>query len=135
MVTPRKHAATLLAALAAALRMANDNLSAGLIFAGALGVAREYPELRKLLDDNMNGLGKVMMAGKEQLCASYQAALFPFADDIGMLTKNPFTDPVVVDVCSRPPSGSRSAADASPPCECPCRGGDPRTRAAASETI
>ncbi|MGY2010837.1 lipase family protein [Nocardia gipuzkoensis] len=87
--------------LSAALRMANGNLSAGLIFAGALGVSREYPELRKFLDENANGLGKLMIAGKEQLCASYQAALFPFADNLGMLAKNPFTEPAVVDVLNK----------------------------------
>ncbi|MDE1671041.1 lipase family protein [Nocardia gipuzkoensis] len=87
--------------LSAALRMANGNLSAGLIFAGALGVSREYPELRKFLDENANGLGRLMIAGKEQLCASYQAALFPFADNLGMLAKNPFTEPAVVDVLNK----------------------------------
>ncbi|WP_280498041.1 lipase family protein [Nocardia asiatica] len=69
--------------------MANGNLSAGLIFAGALGVSREYPQLRRFLDDNANGLGELMIPAKEQLCASYQAALLPFADNIGMLAKNP----------------------------------------------
>ncbi|MBF6189597.1 lipase family protein [Nocardia implantans] len=87
--------------LSAALRMANGNLSAGLIFAGALGVSREYPQLRRFLDENANGLGRLMIAGKEQLCASYQAALFPFADNLGMLAKNPFTDPAVVDVLNK----------------------------------
>ncbi|WP_069163127.1 lipase family protein [Nocardia altamirensis] len=91
--------------LSAALRMANGNLSAGLIFAGAMGVAREYPELRKFLDDNMNGLGKLMMAAKEQLCASYQSIFFPFADNIAMLGKNPFADPTVLAVLDKTKMG------------------------------
>lgn len=91
--------------LSAALKMANGNLSAGLIFAGALGVSREYPELRDFLDENMNGLGKLMMAAKEQLCASYQSIFFPFANNIGMLAANPFTDPKVTAVLDKTKMG------------------------------
>ncbi|WP_223885229.1 lipase family protein [Nocardia colli] len=91
--------------LSAALKMANGNLSAGLIFAGAIGVSREYPELRNFLNTNMNGLGQLMMAAKDQLCASYQSIFFPFADNVGMLAKNPFTDPTVVAVLDKTKMG------------------------------
>ncbi|WP_434086123.1 lipase family protein [Nocardia sputorum] len=56
--------------LSAALRMANGNLSAGLIFAGALGVSREYPELRRFLDDNANGLGRQRWTPRRGRCGA-----------------------------------------------------------------
>lgn len=92
--------------LAAALTLANGNLSSGLIFAGAIGVAREYPELRRFLEQNADPLGQVMLAAKDDLCASYQALFFPFGDNLGMIGRDPFADPVVREIFDRTRMGA-----------------------------
>ncbi|MCP9620635.1 lipase family protein [Nocardia otitidiscaviarum] len=84
--------------LGAALRLANGNLSSGLILAAVLGLSREYPQLANFLERHMNPLGRGLLAIKDQLCASYQSYLLPFANNLGMLDADPFQDPGVLDV-------------------------------------
>ncbi|MEV6431905.1 lipase family protein [Nocardia sp. NPDC051463] len=93
--------------LTAALKLANGNLSAGLIMAGTLGVSREYPALRTFLEQHMNPLGRVMLIAKDQLCASYQAALFPFGNNLGMLDADPFSDPTVAETLAKTRMGQQ----------------------------
>ncbi|MFI9504302.1 lipase family protein [Nocardia sp. NPDC052566] len=93
--------------LEAALKLANGNLSSGLIMAGALGVSREYPVLRDFLNRHMNPLGRFMLFAKDQLCASYQSALFPFGNNLGMLDADPFNDPGVADVLAKTRMGQQ----------------------------
>ncbi|MGW4371110.1 lipase family protein [Nocardia takedensis] len=93
--------------LEAALRLANGNLSSGLIMAGVLGVSREYPALREFLERHADPLGRFMMAAKDQLCAAYQSALFPFGDNLGMLDADPFADPGVRETLAKTRMGQR----------------------------
>ncbi|MEV0294619.1 lipase family protein [Nocardia sp. NPDC050710] len=93
--------------LGAALKLANGNLSSGLIMAGVLGVSREYPALREFLDRNMNPLGRFMLTAKDQLCAAYQSALFPFGNNLGMLNVDPFRDPAVIDTLAKTRMGQQ----------------------------
>ncbi|MET7767087.1 lipase family protein [Nocardia sp. NPDC005366] len=93
--------------LAEALKLANRNLSSGLIMAGVLGVSREYPALREFLDRHANPLGRFMLTAKDQLCASYQSALFPFGDNLGMLDADPFGDPGVVETLAKTRMGQQ----------------------------
>nr|WP_254190262.1 lipase family protein [Nocardia noduli] len=93
--------------LSAALKLANRNLSSGLIMAGVVGVSREYPALREFLERHSTPLGRFMLAAKDQLCASYQSALFPFGDNLGMLDADPFSDPGVVETLAKTRMGQQ----------------------------
>ncbi|MGC4933085.1 lipase family protein [Gordonia sp. DT30] len=64
--------------------LANNNAASGLIMAGIIGVSREYPELAHFLDQHINPLGRALIAGKNPLCLSYQAALAPFVNIKGL---------------------------------------------------
>ncbi|MFI6867856.1 lipase family protein [Nocardia sp. NPDC050406] len=87
--------------LSAALKLANGNLSSGLILAATLGVSREYPQLSTFLDRHLNPLGRALKFVKDPLCAMYQSYLIPFGDNIGMLDADPFQDPGVLDVLDK----------------------------------
>ncbi|OUC80850.1 lipase family protein [Gordonia lacunae] len=65
--------------------LADKNAASGLILAGIIGVSREYPELDRFLQRHMNPLGKALLASKNPLCLTYQAALAPFVDIKGLV--------------------------------------------------
>ncbi len=65
--------------------LANNNAASGLILAGVIGVSREYPELAAFLRAHTNPLGQALIAGKNPLCLSYQAALAPFLNIKGLI--------------------------------------------------
>ncbi|MBM7280200.1 triacylglycerol lipase [Gordonia rubripertincta] len=65
--------------------LADRNAASGLILAGIIGVSREYPELDRFLQRNLNPLGKALLASKNPLCLTYQAALAPFVDIKGLV--------------------------------------------------
>lgn len=65
--------------------LADNNAASGLIMAGIIGVSREYPELAKFLDAHTNPLGKALLATKNPLCLTYQAALAPFVNIRGLI--------------------------------------------------
>lgn len=69
----------------ALIDLANNNATSGLIFAGVIGVSREYPELAAFLRAHTNPLGKALIAGKNPLCLSYHAALAPFVNIKGLV--------------------------------------------------
>ena len=68
----------------ALVNLANNNAASGLILAGVIGVSREYPELKSFLDKRMNPLGKALIAAKNPMCLTYQAALAPFLNIKGL---------------------------------------------------
>ncbi|MFE3546250.1 lipase family protein [Nocardia sp. NPDC059177] len=71
--------------LGAALRMANNQATSGLVFAAILGLAREYPDFAAYLDQRLDPVGKALSAIKSPLCVQYQSALLPFLNMIGMI--------------------------------------------------
>ncbi|WP_437126483.1 lipase family protein [Nocardia mangyaensis] len=83
--------------LGAALRMANNQLTSGLVFAAVLGLTREYPDFAAYLDQRLNPLGKGLAAIKSPLCVQYQSALLPFLNLTGMIGSDgdPLDDPPV----------------------------------------
>jgi triacylglycerol lipase len=72
--------------IAALVNLANNNAASGLILAGVIGVSREYPELEHFLQQHVNPLGKTLLATKNPLCLTYQAALAPFLNIKGLFT-------------------------------------------------
>lgn len=83
--------------LGAALSMANNQLTSGLVFAAVLGLTREYPDFAAYLDQRLDPLGKGLTAIKSPLCVQYQSALLPFLNLTGMIGSdgNPLDDPPV----------------------------------------
>ncbi|MEV0080278.1 lipase family protein [Nocardia neocaledoniensis] len=83
--------------LGAALSMANNQLTSGLVFAAVLGLTREYPDFAAYLDQRLDPLGKGLSAIKSPLCVQYQSALLPFLNLTGMIGSdgNPLDDPPV----------------------------------------
>ncbi|MFI2473554.1 lipase family protein [Nocardia xishanensis] len=83
--------------LGATLNMANNQATAGLVFAAVMGLAREYPDFAAFLDSKVNPLGKALMTLKAPLCVQYQSALFPFLNLKGLMQTegDPLHDPVV----------------------------------------
>ncbi|NMO04336.1 triacylglycerol lipase [Gordonia sp. TBRC 11910] len=71
--------------IGALVDLANNNAASGLILAGVIGVSREYPELAAFLNKHMNTLGHALLAGKNPLCLTYQAALAPFLNIKGLI--------------------------------------------------
>ncbi len=76
--------------------LADRNAASGLIMAGIIGVSREYPELERFLRRHMNPLGTALLASKNPLCLTYQAALAPFVNIKGLvnLPGDPLDHPV-----------------------------------------
>lgn len=71
--------------LGAALRMANNQATSGLVFAAVLGLTREYPDFAAYLDQRLDPLGKALVTVKSPLCVQYQSALLPFLNLTGMI--------------------------------------------------
>ncbi|MFH5207627.1 lipase family protein [Antrihabitans sp. NCIMB 15449] len=88
--------------LNAALNMANNNAGAGIVWAGAIGVSREYPELAQYFAEHINDFGKGLTQAKDNLCLAYQAASFPFLNMKGLFdTAEPLNEPVPAAVLDR----------------------------------
>lgn len=66
------------------VNLANNNAASGLVYAGMVGLAHEDPEFAAFLRESSNPLGQALLAGKDQLCVAYQAALFPFMNIKGL---------------------------------------------------
>nr|WP_316574130.1 lipase family protein [Nocardia canadensis] len=83
--------------LGAALSMANNQLTSGLVFAAVLGLTREYPDFAAYLEQRLDPLGRGLSAIKSPLCVQYQSALLPFLNLTGMIGSdgNPLDDPPV----------------------------------------
>ncbi|MEU4314388.1 lipase family protein [Nocardia sp. NPDC024068] len=83
--------------LGAALEMANNQATSGLVFAAVMGLAREYPDFADFLDRNLDPVGKTLMTLKAPLCVQYQSALLPFLNLKGMMRTqgDPMRDPAV----------------------------------------
>ncbi|MFI5780353.1 lipase family protein [Nocardia sp. NPDC051570] len=65
--------------------LANGQLAAGLIYAGVLGVAREYPELDQYFQLHLNPLGKAMIGPTSTVCMGWSVtAFFPFLNIKGL---------------------------------------------------
>ncbi|MBJ7290507.1 lipase family protein [Williamsia sp.] len=78
----------------AALRMASNNAGSGIIFAGAIGASREYPELADLFRRYLTPFGRGYVAAKENLCQIPTAVVLPFVNLEGMFSiPRPFDDP------------------------------------------
>ncbi|MGW5313409.1 lipase family protein [Nocardia thailandica] len=83
--------------LGAALRMANNQLTSGLVFAAVLGLTREYPDFAAYLEQRLDPVGKTLRTLKAPLCVQYQSALLPFLNLTGMIGSDgdPLDDPPV----------------------------------------
>lgn len=87
-----------LANIGTVLRFDNGQLGAGMIFAGVLGAAREYPSLARYIDQHINPFGKQLAQAKSGLCLSYQNYTVPFLNYVGLFDDNPFENPDAVQV-------------------------------------
>ncbi|SDI94435.1 triacylglycerol lipase [Rhodococcus triatomae] len=86
--------------LGALVNLANNNLGAGMILGGVIGVSRESTELAEFLDRTLTPEARLLVAAKDPLCVSYQSALLPFSNMKGMIATagDPLDDPVVREV-------------------------------------
>ncbi|WP_372465975.1 lipase family protein [Nocardia spumae] len=92
----------------AALKMASGNAGAGIIFAGAVGASREYPELADLFDKYLSPAGRVFVAAKQNLCQVPTSLVVPFVDIDSLFTiPHPLDDPRAVTVMDRIKMGHR----------------------------
>lgn len=71
--------------LGAALNMANNQATSGLVLAAVLGLTREYPDFAQFIDRNIDPLGRGLAAIKGPLCVQYQSALLPFLNIKGLI--------------------------------------------------
>ncbi|WP_439031113.1 lipase family protein [Gordonia terrae] len=96
--------------------LADRNAASGLIMAGIIGVSREYPELDRFLQRHMNPLGKALLASKNPLCLTYQAALAPFVNIKGLvnLPGDPLDYPVPRKVLGQLKMGADSGSGSTP---------------------
>ncbi|GAD87620.1 triacylglycerol lipase [Nocardia asteroides NBRC 15531] len=80
--------------LGAALSMANNQATSGLVFAAVLGLTREYPDFAAYLEQRLDPVGKTLSTLKAPLCVQYQSALLPFLNLTGMIGSdgNPLDD-------------------------------------------
>lgn len=92
--------------------LADKNAASGLIMAGIIGVSREYPELDRFLQRHMNPLGRALLAAKNPLCLTYQAALAPFVNIKGLvnLPGDPLDHPTPRKVLGQLEMGAGSGA-------------------------
>ncbi|MEU1428279.1 lipase family protein [Nocardia sp. NPDC005746] len=82
--------------LGAALLMANNQATAGLVLGAVLGLSREYPDFSALLDQKLNPLGQLLRTVKAPFCVQYQTALLPFLNITGMINSpDPLGEPAV----------------------------------------
>ncbi|BAW09989.1 triacylglycerol lipase [Nocardia seriolae] len=82
--------------LGAALLMANNQATSGLVLGAVLGLAREYPDFNALLDQRLNPLGQLLRTVKAPFCVQYQTALLPFLNITGMINSpDPLREPAV----------------------------------------
>ncbi|MFI1912689.1 lipase family protein [Nocardia sp. NPDC020380] len=56
----------------------------GAVLGGLFGVAREYPQVDKFIDEHMNPLGKALRVVHENQCVALQFAAFPFVNIKGL---------------------------------------------------
>ncbi|MDN2497684.1 triacylglycerol lipase [Nocardia nova] len=83
----------------AALKMASTNAGAGIVFAGAVGASREYPELADLFDKYLTPLGRAIVAAEQNLCQVPTSLVVPFVDYDSLFTiPHPLDDPRAVAV-------------------------------------
>ncbi|MEU6558855.1 lipase family protein [Nocardia nova] len=83
----------------AALKMASGNAGAGIIFAGAVGAGREYPELADLFDKYLTPAGRAIVAAKQNLCQVPTSLVVPFVNFDSLFTiPHPLDDPRAVTV-------------------------------------
>ncbi|WP_410876666.1 lipase family protein [Nocardia sp. A7] len=82
--------------LYAALRMSNNQLTSGLVYAAVIGLTREYPDFAAYLDQRLDPLGKGLTAVKSSLCVQYQSMLLPFLNLDAMIASGdgPLDPPV-----------------------------------------
>jgi len=77
----------------ASVRHNNGGTYAGLVASAFVGMATEYPDMRRELDDHMDLLGKVVLATKPYSCLQWGTAVFPFYNYLGSMSVDPFTLP------------------------------------------
>ncbi|WP_084523453.1 lipase family protein [Nocardia inohanensis] len=85
------------------LENGNNGLWSGMIMAAIIGLSREYPDFAKLLDTNMDPLGKALSTVKGGLCVQWNTALAPFLNVKGFLHTDgdPLDHPVVREVMNQ----------------------------------
>nr|WP_325052043.1 lipase family protein [Nocardia stercoris] len=83
--------------LGAALTMADNQATSGLVLGAIIGLAREYPDFAAYLDSHLDPLGRALVAIKSPLCVQYQSAILPFLNDKGLIHTDgdPLADPPV----------------------------------------
>ncbi|RDI62871.1 lipase family protein [Nocardia pseudobrasiliensis] len=87
--------------LRATVLNASGNLGSGLILGGLFGVAREYPELARYLDEHLTPAGKALRVPHRSLCL-FAAGMLPFMNLESLFDiPNPLDDPVAKSVFNK----------------------------------
>ncbi|MFC9993514.1 lipase family protein [Nocardia sp. NPDC127526] len=75
------------------LRHNNGGVYSGLITAAIEGLANEYPEVRRVLEENLDPLGRVMLGTKKLFCQSVNTVILPFFDYLAHFRGDPLQHP------------------------------------------
>ncbi|AUH68282.1 MULTISPECIES: lipase family protein [Gordonia] len=67
------------------LKAAQNNVTSGLVLGAVVGLTREYDYFRTFMNSHLDPLGRAVLALKGPLCVQYQAATFPFLNNIGFI--------------------------------------------------
>ncbi|MEC3916404.1 lipase family protein [Nocardia sp. CDC160] len=76
-----------------ALRHNSGGLYSGLVTVAIEGLANEYPEVRKVLEDNLDTAGKLLLGTKKLFCQSVNTAILPFFDYLAHFRGDPLQNP------------------------------------------
>ncbi|UFS97094.1 lipase family protein [Nocardia huaxiensis] len=90
-----------------ALRHNNGGLYSGLITVAIEGLANEYPEMRKVLEDKLDPVGKMILGTKKLFCQSVNTVILPFFDYLAHFQGDPLQDPAVQHVLADVSLGQR----------------------------
>lgn len=71
----------------------NGGLYAGLVTVAIEGLANEYPEMRKVLEDNLDPVGKLLLGTKRLFCQSVNTVIVPFFDYLAHFRGDPLQHP------------------------------------------
>ncbi|WP_051181706.1 lipase family protein [Nocardia vinacea] len=89
--------------LGVTLKVANNQLTSGLVLAAVNGLTREYPDFARFIDASIDPLGRTLSTVQGGLCVQYLTPLLPFLNLEGMIRVpgDPIQHPAVVDVLDK----------------------------------
>ncbi|MBL1079612.1 lipase [Nocardia sp. 2] len=90
-----------------ALRHNSGGVYSGLVTVAIEGLANEYPEMRKVLEDNLDTVGKMVLGTKKLFCQSVNTVILPFFDYLAHFRGDPLQYPEVQQVLADIALGQR----------------------------